>query len=171
LNIPETYDYLVRTRRDLWAALGAVPDEVLSRPLLSGAAFHCIKDLVFHMPVVEDGWIHEDILRDQPVLPTNPVLKDADGSPIYADFALEILLDYWRAVEQRTLPYLASLTDDELKRVVTLHDSPEERFTVDGLLWHVMIHEMRHTAQIAVLLRTQSIKPPSLDLLFYLPSA
>jgi uncharacterized damage-inducible protein DinB len=34
-----------------------------------------------------------------------------------------------------------------------------------------MIHEMRHTAQIAVLLRMQRIKPPSLDLLFYLPSA
>jgi DinB family len=42
---------------------------------------------------------------------------------------------------------------------------------VDGLLSHVMIHEMRHTAQICVLLRTQGIKPPSLDLLFYLPSA
>jgi len=37
---------------------------------------------------------------------------------------------------------------------VKLHDSLEERFTVDGLLWHVMIHEMRHTAQICVLLRT-----------------
>jgi uncharacterized damage-inducible protein DinB len=34
-----------------------------------------------------------------------------------------------------------------------------------------MIHEVRHTAQIAVLLRMQGIKPPSLDLLFYLPSA
>jgi uncharacterized damage-inducible protein DinB len=171
MNIPETYNYLVRARRDLWATLEGVPDEVLSRPLLNGEAFHCIKDLVFHIPVVEDGWIREDILRDQPVLATNPALKDADGSPIYAGVALQTLLDYWQAVEQRTLPYLASLTDDELKRVVTLHDSPEERFTVDGLLWHVMIHEMRHTAQIAVLLRTQSIKPPALDLLFYLPSA
>jgi len=33
-----------------------------------------------------------------------------------------------------------------------------------------MIHEMRHTAQIAVLLRSQGIKPPWLDLLNYLPS-
>ena len=61
-------------------------------------------------------------------------------------------------------------TFDELKRIVILHDAPEERFTVDGLLWHVMIHEMRHTAQIAVLLRSQGIKPPWLDLLNYLPS-
>jgi uncharacterized damage-inducible protein DinB len=90
--------------------------------------------------------------------------------PVYAGFALETLLDYWRVVEQSTLTYLATLTDDDLKRLVILHDSPEERFTVDGLLWHVMIHEMRHTAQIAVLLRTLGIKPASLDLLFYLPS-
>jgi uncharacterized damage-inducible protein DinB len=171
MNIPQIYDYLVRARRDLWATLEGVPDEVLSRPLLNGSRFHCIKDLVFHVAAVEDCWIHEDILCDHPMLQSIPALKDSDGSPVYAGIALETLLAYWRAVEQRTLTYLATLTDDELKRIVTLHDSPEERFTVDGVLWHVMIHEMRHTAQIAVLLRTQGIKPPSLDLLFYLPSA
>jgi uncharacterized damage-inducible protein DinB len=55
-----------------------------------------------------------------------------------------------------------------LNRIV--EDSPEEHFKLDGLLWHVMIHEMRHTAQICVLLRTQGIKPPALDLLWYLPN-
>ncbi len=168
MTIAETYDYLVRARRDLWVALGNVPDEVLSRPLLGGARFHCIKDLVFHTASVEDFWIHEDILREEPVLMNHPALKDTGGGPVYAGVALETLLDYWRAVEQSTLAYLATLTDDALRRVVTPHDAPEERFMVDGLLWHVMIHEMRHTAQIAVLLRTQGVKPPSLDLLFYL---
>lgn len=62
-------------------------------------------------------------------------------------------------------------TEDELKRIVTLHDSPEEQYTAERLLWHIMIDEMRHTAQICVLLRSQGVKPPSLDLLFYLPSA
>jgi uncharacterized damage-inducible protein DinB len=171
MNIAETYDYLVRARRDLWAALENVPNGIFSRPLLDGAELHCIKDLVFHIAGVEDFWIHEDILRDQPVLKTTPALKDTQGGPAYADFPIQTLLDYWKAVEQGTLAYLAALTDDELKRVVTLHDSPEKRYTVDGLLWHVMIHEMRHTAQIVVLLRTQGIMPPSLDLLFYLPSA
>lgn len=67
-----------------------------------------------------------------------------------------------------TLSYLAKLTDDELNRLVD--DSPTERYKLDGLLWHVMIHEVRHTAQIVVLLRMQGVEPPSLDLLFYLPS-
>ena len=43
--------------------------------------------------------------------------------------------------------YLPTLTDDELKRVVIVHDRPGKRYT-DGLLWNVMIHEMRHVAQI-----------------------
>jgi uncharacterized damage-inducible protein DinB len=172
MNIPETYDYLMRARRDLWAALESTPDELLSRPLLDGSRFHCIKDLVLHIADVEDGWIHGDILREPMLQDAFPVLRNAEG-PVCAGFALEMLLDYWRLVERNTLTYLPTLTDQELKRLVIVDDTPgkEERFTVDGLLWHVMIHEMRHTAQIAVLLRTQGIKPPSLDLLFYLPSA
>jgi uncharacterized damage-inducible protein DinB len=172
MNIPETYDYLVRARRDLWATLERAPDEILSRPLLDGARLHCIKDLVFHTAVVEDCWLHEDILRDQPVLDSIPAFKDIPTwRPVYSGFSLETLLNYWRSVEQSTLAYLATLTGDELKRVVIVHDAPEERYTVDGLLWHVMIHEMRHTAQIAVLLRTQGIEPPWLDLKNYLPFA
>jgi uncharacterized damage-inducible protein DinB len=169
MNIPETYDYLVRARRDLWAALNEVPDEVLSRPLLNGERFHCIKDLVFHVTSVEDFWIQGEILREQPVRKTIPALQDTQGGPIYAGFAVNTLLNYWQTVEQSTLRYLPTLTDRELKRIVSVHDRPGKRYTVDGLLWNVMIHEARHVAQISVLLRTQGIEPPFLDLLNYLP--
>jgi uncharacterized damage-inducible protein DinB len=169
VNIPETYDYLVRARQDLWRMLETVPNEVLSCALLSGSRFHCIKDLLFHIPDVEDGWINGDIRQIQMVQNTVPVLRNSEGGPVYASFSLDTLLDYWRLVEQSTLAYLAALNDEELSRVVPLQDWPEKRFTVDGLLWHVMIHEIRHTAQIAVLLRTRDVEPPSLDLLFYLP--
>jgi len=154
----------------LWAALESVPDEVLSRPLLDAALLHCIKDLVFHVAATEDFWIREEILREQPLWQTNPALKDTPGGPVYAGFALKTLLDYWRVVEQSTLTYLAALTDDELKRIVTVHDRPGKRYTVDGLLWNVIIHEARLVAQISVLLRTQGIAPPFLDLLNYLPA-
>jgi uncharacterized damage-inducible protein DinB len=171
MNIPETYDYLVRARRKLWAGLQGVPDDVLSRPLLNGDKFHCIKDLMFHVIATEDFWIREEILRAEPARHTIPALKDTQGGPIFAGSALEMLLDFWRLVEQSTLAYLPALTDAELKRVVTVHDWPGQRFTVDGLLWNVLFHEARHTSQMTVLLRTQGIKPPSLDLLYYLPIA
>lgn len=169
MNIGETYNYLVRARRDLWATLEGVPDEVLSRPLLGGAKLHCIKDLVFHIASTEDFWIREEILREQPVWKTNPALKDTQGGPVFAGFTLETLLDYWRVVEQSTLTYLPTLSDDELKRIVSVHDRPGKRYTVDGLLWNLIIHESRHVAQISVLLRTQGIAPPFLDVLNYLP--
>jgi uncharacterized damage-inducible protein DinB len=83
VNIPETYDYLVRARRNLWGALEGVPDEVLSRPLLDGDRLHCIKDLVFHVAATEDFWIREEILREQPVWQTIPALKDTQGGTKY----------------------------------------------------------------------------------------
>jgi len=169
MNIPEAYDYLVRSRRDVWNFLEGMPDEILSRPLLDGAKFHCIKDLLFHIPSTEDFWIREEILRESPLRESNLAFKGTRGGPIFAGFALKVLLDYWRAVEQCTLVYLATLTEDELKRIVTVHDRPGQRYSVDGLLWNIVIHEARHVAQISVLARTQGIAPPFLDLLNYLP--
>jgi uncharacterized damage-inducible protein DinB len=171
MNISEAYDYLVRARRDLWSALQDVPDEVLSRPLLDGAKLHCIKDLVFHIAATEDFWICEEILREPPMRQTIPALKNTRGGPIFAVVEIETLLHYWRIAEQRTLIYLPTLTNDELKRIVSVHDRPGKRYTVDGLLWNLIIHEARHVAQISVLLRTQGIAPPFLDLLRYLPIA
>lgn len=168
MDIRKTYDYLTRARRNWWAALRDVPDEVLSRPLAGDDWFPCLKDLVFHIATVEDGWLNLDILRKDPVLNGFPDLRDADEGAA-CGFKLETVLEYQQAVEKSTLEYLATLTDKELKRVTTPHDDPEQHFTVGGLLWHVMVHEMRHTAQIAVLLRSQGIKPPFLDLLWYLP--
>src|SRR5260370_16799930 len=110
MNIPETYDYPVRPRRNLWAGLQAVPDEVLSRPLLNGDKFHCIKDLMFHLVATEDFWIREEILRVQPVRQTIPALKDTQGGPVFAASPLDILLDYCRLVAHSTLPYLPPLT-------------------------------------------------------------
>jgi uncharacterized damage-inducible protein DinB len=169
MNIAEAYDYLVRARRDLWATLERVPDEILSRRLLNGERFHSIKDLLFHIASTEDFWIREEILREPPLRQTVPAFKDTPGGPVYAGFALKTLLDYWRMVEQSAVTYLVTLTDDELNRIVTVHDRPGKRYTVDGLLWNIVIHEARHVAQISVLLRMQGIAPPFLDLLHYLP--
>ena len=168
MNLPDLYDYLTRARRDLWQTLEDAREEVLSKNLLGAKRFHCIKDLVFHIAEVEDGWIHGDLLRVSPVQDSFAYLQDHD---FYADMPLGRLLEYWRAVEQDTLRHLPALVGDS-QRVVTVEDWPPEhqRFRQEDLLWHVLLHEVRHTAQIAALLRTQGIEPPQLDLLFYLPT-
>jgi hypothetical protein len=108
-------------------------------------------------------------LREQPMRQAIPALRDTQGGPVFAPFPLETLLDYWRLVEQSTVTYLPALDDRELKRIVTVDDRPGKRYMVDGVLWNVIIHEARHVAQISVLLRTQGIAPPFLDLVKYLP--
>ena len=170
MNIPTFYDYLTRARRDLWTFLESLPDEVLARAVLPGKRFHCLKDFISHVASVEDSWIHEDILRDTPVWETAPGMKDAEDGPVYAGKSLETLLNYWRRVEKSTFEYLSTLTSMELARAVTVDGSKGlEHFTVEGLLWHVMQHEVRHTAQIVLLSRQMGHKPPALDLLYYLP--
>jgi uncharacterized damage-inducible protein DinB len=172
MTVPDYYTYLVRARRDLWAFLETVPNEVLSKPVLPGERFHCIKDLVLHIAAVEDSWLHEDILRDQPIWEITPDVEGAKDGPFFADMQLTVLIAYWRAVEQNTLAYLERLNPAELERRVTVPRAKgDEHFTVDGLLWHVMQHETRHTAQIAVLIRQAGFEPPFLDLLNYLPSS
>ena len=173
MNIPEIYDYLMRARRDLWACLEGVPDEQLSELLLAGSKlrFHCIKDLVAHVPIIEDSWVHEDFLRDTPIWEAFPWMEALGGDgPFYAGVPLADLLEYWWAVEASTLKYLPTLTPDErTRRVVLGGPDGKESMVLDGLVWHVLGHEMRHTAQIAMLLRMQGVKPPQFDVIAYLP--
>ncbi len=67
MTISQFYSYLQRTRQDLWVFLEGLPDEVLSKNMIPAERFRCIKDLLMHIAAVEDSWVHEDILRDQPV--------------------------------------------------------------------------------------------------------
>lgn len=82
---------------------------------------------------------------------------------------MSALLDYWRDVEAATLAYLDRAGADELRCTLTPLDDSERELIVGDVLWHVMIHEVRHTAQIVASLRAEGIRPPALDLLFYLP--
>jgi uncharacterized damage-inducible protein DinB len=163
MKIKQFYSYVQRARHDLWAFLKGLPDEVLSKNMIPAERFRCIKDLAMHIAAVEDSWIHEDILRDTPTWQLAlPIELQQDGA-FFADIPLETILSYWRCVEASTLVFLETLPSMDLERIV------EEERTVEGILWHVMQHEIRHTAQIALLIRQQGFKPPALDLLWYLP--
>jgi uncharacterized damage-inducible protein DinB len=169
LEIHAFYDYLVRARRDLWAFLETVPDDVLSKSVIPGERFHSIKDLVLHVPVIEDSWVHEDILRDTPMWESLAGFPDVMEKPYHDDQSLAWMLAYWKDVETSSLAYLAKLEPAELARLVASEGrNGTEHFTVEGLLWHVMQHEVRHTAQIALLCRLEGFKPPQLDLIRYI---
>lgn len=165
MDIPSFYSYLTRARRYLWHVVGEAPDDVLAKDVIpTGERFHSIKDLLVHIPVVEDSWLHYDILRAQPYLETVPVIAETRDGP-YDAMPLPEILDYWRAVENNTQGYIAQLTATELTRQI---NDDGDLISVEDILWHVMQHEVRHTAQVALLLRQAGVTPPPLDLRFHL---
>ena len=175
MDISSFYAYLTRARRDLVSCLEKVPDDLLSRALIGGSKFHSIKDLLFHIAEAEDGWLNMELLGREPVLESYPSLLAELGRPSYGKFPLEHILEYWREVEEKSTKTLAQTTRTDLDLRIEVEDLQKEggdnpvRTTLESLLWHVLQHEVRHTAQIVLLLRQQGITPPSLDLLFYLP--
>ena len=162
------YRYLTEARRQLWTTLRAVPEDDLSKPIIPVDGARCVKDLVKHVAVVEDGWFRLDLLG-------RPLVHDAFGNePTSADEywhheaePLESLLAYWEAVEAETLrawPELMSAAAPD-RRIPVSEDRPET-LAADEVIWHVMQHEVRHTAQIVLMLRLLGHKPPALDLVF-----
>ncbi len=159
------YDYLLRSRRDLFMFLRSLPDDAISRDVIPGKRFHSIKDLVIHIPIIEDSWLHEDILKDQPVWEGFP---DDVEKAYHATDSLEWMLEYWLAVEKSTLAYLEKLEASTLTSEFSIEMRDGFKiFTVAEILWHVMQHEVRHSAQIMVLARQLGFDPPQLDLIRY----
>ncbi len=163
MNVPDYYDYLRSAREQLWNFLRALPADDLNQPLIEGERFRSIKDLLLHIIDVEDHWVHgvgrgvrgyheADYAHDWAV-------------PKAEQYDLNWILDYGRSTEAETLRFLAT-RPDMASPVALIKDDPEaSTVSLDQLLWHVMTHEVRHTAQIALLIRQLGHTPPWLDYL------
>ena len=162
------YDYLRRSRQDLFAFLRSLPDEAISKDVIPGERLHSIKDLVIHIAIIEDSWLHEDILKDQPVWEMTSGFPEDFEKAYHANDSLEWMLEYWLTVQKSTLAYLAKLEPEMLKAEISMpRETGQEFFSVAQVLWHVMQHEVRHTAQIVLLARQLGFVPPQLDLIRY----
>jgi len=159
------YAYLLWSRATLGRVLEGLPEEALERPLVPRKSLRSVKALLLHTAVVEDAWLHEDILRAPMVLAGFPEVqaaldREGEGLPLGA------LRAYQEAVGRATWAFLQGPVDEG--RVVALHDAPEERYPLGDLLWHAFLHEARHVAQVVLLLRLLGVEPPALDLYFFL---
>ncbi len=170
MNAEYFYQYLTKARRALWASLRSLTDEELSKPVLPTNGARCIKDLMVHIAMVEDGWFRGDLLG-QPVIMDlmgrSPRSEDAYWH--HQDESLESLLEYWEAVEKDTLARWSELMKlvDANHRISAYDNKPELTISADEVMWHVMQHEVRHSAHIVQMIRLLGHKPPSLDLVFF----
>jgi uncharacterized damage-inducible protein DinB len=120
------YAYLLWSREALWRALEGVSEEALERPLVPRKRLKSVKALLLHTAVVEDAWLHEDILRAPMVLAGFPEVeavleREGEGLPLRA------LRAYQEAVGRATWAFLQGPVDEN--QVVALHDAPEERYS------------------------------------------
>jgi uncharacterized damage-inducible protein DinB len=164
MNVREYYAYLAASRAQLWDFLRALPPEDLDRDVIEpGDRFHSVKDLLLHISDVEDHWIHAvargDGLGVAQRYPHDWVRPQA------GQYSLAWIIDYGREINAMTESYLDS-GPDLSQRVKLVHDDPaSDTVTLEQLLWHVMTHEVRHLAQLTLLVRQQGHTPPWLDYL------
>ncbi|GEM48357.1 DinB family protein [Deinococcus cellulosilyticus] len=162
------YTYLTKARRLLWDTLRTLSDEELSRPVLPSDGARCIKDLVHHIAIVEDGWFRLDLLGEPMVYAAfGAEPRSADEYWHHETETLEKLLSYWEAVEKDTLkrwPDIMAVAQSG--RRIKAFDDRAETLSAEEVLWHVMQHEVRHTAHIVQLVRLIGHTPPQLDYVF-----
>ncbi|UQN05451.1 DinB family protein [Deinococcus sp. QL22] len=163
------YHYLTQARRRLWHSLRSLTDEELSKAVIPTEGARCIKDFLAHIPMVEDGWFRGDLLSETLVMDRmgreQPTSDDAYWH--HQAESLDALLAYWEAVETETL----NRWDDLMAVVaqnprVQVNEDRIETLSADEVMWHVMQHEVRHTAHIVQMIRLLGHQPPSLDLVF-----
>lgn len=164
MNVREYYTYLSAAREQLWNYLRALPTADLDRDLIeSGDRFHNIKDLLLHVTDVEDHWVHF-IARGEN-LQSDGRFKHDWVKPQAQQYELSWIIDYGRTVGQQTQAFLDASPDLERSIKLVQDDPASDTVTLDQLMWNVMTHEVRHTAQIALLVRQLGHTPPWLDYL------
>ncbi len=142
--------------RTLDACAGLAPEQ-LTRDL--GSSFKSVRDTLAHIYGAEWIWLE----RWHGRIPS--------GLPSAADFPdLETLRRRFAEIDRNLIDYVASLTGDDLQRVVsykTSTGSPQAQ-PLWQMLQHLANHGTYHRGQIAAMLRQLGSKASSTDLIgFY----
>jgi uncharacterized damage-inducible protein DinB len=96
---------------------------------------------------------------------TGEALSDATG--LSANNAPP-LFDYGASVRRELEHYVETLDDDSADYVRTIHVRDRDwEMTPRKLLFHILLHELRHWAQIALAVRLAGFEPPGDHDLFY----
>jgi uncharacterized damage-inducible protein DinB len=142
--------------RDKWRSWFVAHPEALELEVQPGARFATVGALIDHIFLVERR--HLQRLRGVPV-DTQTGLSGRHAPPLF---------DYGASV-RRELEQFASDLDDDLAdepRTFTLQTG-DFVLTPRKLLYHCLVHETRHWAQIALSVRRAGLEPPGNHDLFF----
>ena len=142
--------------RDKWRAYFMAHPDAMEVEVQPGGRFATVGSLVDHILLVERR--HLQRLMNEPV-DTKTGLSGHHAPPLF---------DYGASVRRELEQYVSDLDDyaaDE-PRTITVA-SGDAVLTPRKLLFHCLVHETRHWAQIALSLRRAGLEPPGNHDLFY----
>jgi len=154
------FDELLRytnEEREKWRGWFATHTDAMDVELQPGGRFGTVGTLIDHMFLVERR--HLQRLRGAP-LDTQTGLSGRHSPPLF---------DYGASVRRELEQFTEDLDDEaaDEPRKITVQSGGEFVMTPRKLLFHCLLHETRHWAQIALAVRRAGLDPPGNHDLFY----
>jgi uncharacterized damage-inducible protein DinB len=142
--------------RDKWRRWFGTHPEAIEAAVQPGGRLPTVGKLIDHIFLVERRHLQrlmEERLSEQTGLTANNVTP---------------LFDYGASVRRELEQYVANLDDEEADQVRTfvVREQPWP-MSSRKLLFHILLHETRHWAQIALAVRQAGFEPPGDHDLFY----
>jgi uncharacterized damage-inducible protein DinB len=142
--------------RDKWRSWFSAHPDALEVEVQPGGRFPTVGALIDHMFLVERR--HLQRLRSAPV-DTTTGLSGHHAPPLF---------DYGASVRRELDQFIGDLDDDVANEARTFAvQTGDFVLTPRKLLFHCLLHETRHWAQIALSLRRAGLDPPGNHDLFY----
>ena len=154
-DLTRRFEYGYWANRKLFAVVGQLTPAEFTRDV--AGSYGSIRNTLVHILSAEWGWMARCGGPER-----GPALKAGD----YQTF--EALIEKWLTVEGYVHEFLASLTDEDLQRLVEFDLGRGPRSSPVGeLLEHAANHSVHHRGQVALLLRVLGYAPGNVDLLIY----
>jgi uncharacterized damage-inducible protein DinB len=155
LSIDELLRYSAE-ERDTWRRWLRANPAAIEAPVQAGGRFATVGKLIDHIFLVERR--HLQRLRHQP-LATATGLTGNNAPPLF---------DYGASVRREMEQFIRSLEDHEVDEIRTI-EVREQQWPISPrkLLFHILLHEIRHWAQIALAVRLGGFEPPGDHDLFF----
>jgi uncharacterized damage-inducible protein DinB len=154
-----SYSELLRytnDERDKWRSWFASTPEAIDAPVQPGARLPTVGKLIDHIFLVERR--HLQRLTDQP-LSNETGLTGNNAAPLF---------DYGASVRRELEQFVDELDEDAADEMRTFEVRDRQwPMTRRKLLFHVLLHETRHWAQVALAVRLAGFEPPGDHDLFY----
>lgn len=150
------YDYNSWANHRTLDACTPLSEEQFTRDLRS--SFRSVRDTLVHIFLVEWLWLERWHGRS---LNTYPPATDFP--------TLESVCRRWTEIERNLLDYIASLTQEDLDRVIAHNTTAgvPQAAPLWQMLQHLVNHGTYHRGQVATMLRQLDAKPVATDLILF----